>query len=170
MPANARRIALATLLGVLVFLSKVILPSPLDKMFILPQALLLALGGLLLRRMGATYVATIGGAVTAMWRPEFALFTFGFAVLYGFFVDLFIFTFKADAAKGDMKPRGVVIAITLSTALIGILSFYTSVLFGLLPRNPPVEVVILIAGTLNGAVAGYLAYIIWKRYLKNIKF
>ena len=162
--------ALATLLGVVLFLSKTVVPSPIDKMLIVVHALLLALGALLLRKMGATYVAVIGGVLTALWRTALAPFTFVFALLYGLFVDIFFFIFKVNTSGGNVKTSRLVASMTASTALVGLLSYYVTVfLLGLLQRNPILEASMLVIGTLNGIAAGYLASIIWNRYLKNVK-
>ncbi len=170
MDSKAKRLALATLFGVIIFLSKTIFPSPVDKMFIVVHALLLALSALLLRRKGATYVAVIGGVLTALWRAALAPFTFVFAVLYGLFVDGFFFIFKVNVAEGDVETRRLVASMTVSTALLGLISYYATVfLFGLVPRNPVLEISILVIGTTSGAVAGYLASVIWNKHLKNVK-
>lgn len=170
MEPKRKKVALATLFGAVIFLSKIVMPSPMDKMFIFLQALLLALGSLLLRRMGATYVAVIGGFLTALWRSALAPFTFVFALLYGLFVDGFFFIFKINPAEGDAKTRKLVAAMTVSTGLLGLISYYVTVfIFGLVERNLLLEVGILIIGTFNGTVAGYLTSIIWNKYLKNVK-
>ncbi len=146
------------------------MPSPIDKMFIGIQALLLALGALLLKKMGATYVAIIGGFLTSLWRISFAPFTFVFALLYGLFVDIFFLIFKVNTTDDEMKTSRLVASMTVSTALVGLISYYTTVFpFGLLPRNPLLELSILIVGALNGSVAGYFASIIWNNYLKKAK-
>jgi len=166
---STKRVAIATLFGVLIFVTKTILPSPIDRMFIVVQALLLGLGSLLSGRIGATYVAVIGGILTVLWRPALAPFTFLFAFLYGLFVDGLFFIFKVNIAGGKVKTTRVVTSLTLSTALVGFLSYYVTVLMlGLLQRNLILEVGILAFGTISGAVAGYLASIIWNRYLKNV--
>lgn len=171
MEPKTKRVALATLFGAVIFLSKTVMPSPIDKMFIALHALLLALGSLLLRRMGATYVAVIGGVLTALWRTALAPFTFVFALLYGLFVDGFFFIFKVNhAAFRSVETRRLVASMTVSTALLGLISYYMTVfIFSLVQRNPVLEVGILVIGTLNGTLAGYLASIIWNRYLKNVK-
>ncbi len=64
------RVALIALFGVIVFVSKVVIPSPIDKMTIVVQALFLILGSLLLRRLGATSVAAIGASLTILLRPH----------------------------------------------------------------------------------------------------
>lgn len=139
-------------------------------MFTLVHALLLALGALLLGRMGATYIAAIGGALTALLRTATAPFTFVFALAYGLFVDVFFFIFKVNTAEGNIKTSRLVASMALSTASVGIISYYTTVhLAELLPKNPMLELGILIVGTLNGIVAGYLASTTWNRYLKNVR-
>ena len=105
---NTKRVVLATLLGTVLFLSKTVVLSPMDKMFIIVHALLLALGALLLQKMGATYVAVIGGVLTALLRTDLALFTFVFALLYGLFVDGFFFVFKVNTTGSGMKTSRLV--------------------------------------------------------------
>lgn len=159
----------ATLFGAVIFVSKTVVPSPIDKMFIVVHALLLALGALLLRRMGATYVALIGGVLTALWRTALAPFTFVFDILYGLLVDGFFLIFKVNTTEREIKTGRLIASITLSTALVGLLSYYVTVSLGLLQRNPILEVGILVIGTLNGVVAGYFASIIWNKHLKEAK-
>jgi len=163
-------VALATLFGAIIFLSKTIVLSPIDKMFIVVQGLLLALGALLLPSLGATYVGVIGGVLTALWRIALAPFTFVFALLYGLLVDGCFFIFKVDTAQGNVKTSRLVASMTVSTALLGLLSYYTTVfVFRLLESSPLLDVSILVVGTLSGTIAGYLASVIWKRHLKNVK-
>jgi len=167
---RTKRVAFATLFGAVIFVTKTVVPSPVDKMFIVIHAVLLALGALLLRKMGATYVAVIGGVLTALWRTALAPFTFFFALLYGLFVDGFFFLFKVDIVDGKVKTGRLVTAMTLSTMLIGLLSYYMTVLLmNAIQRNLPLEVGMLVMGTLNGAMAGYFAAIIWNKHLKNAK-
>jgi len=138
-------------------------------MFIVVHALLLALGALLLQRMGATYVAVIGGVLTALWRTAFAPFSLVFALLYGLLVDGFFFLLRVNT-KDKVKTGRLMASMTVSTALVGLLSYYVTVFpFGLFPRNLALEVAILVVGTLNGTLAGYLASIIWNGHLKNAK-
>lgn len=170
MKPKTKRVALATLFGAIIFLSKTIVPSPIDKMFIVVQGLLLALGALLLPSLGATYVGVIGGVLTALWRIALAPFTFVFASLYGLLVDGCFFIFKVDTSQGNVETSRLVASMTVSTTLVGLLSYYTTVfVFRLLERNPLLDVSILVVGTLSGIIAGYLASVIWKRYLKIVK-
>lgn len=168
---QTKRIAIATSLGTIMFLTKIIVPSPIDKMFIIVQAFLLVIGALLLQKIGATYVSAIGGFLTALWRPVLAPFTFFFAILYGFFIDIFFYLLKVRAIDDKVKTSKTVVATTLSTTLIGLLSYYSmALLMELVPRNLLLEIVILALGIMSGAVAGYLAAVIWNKRLRNVRF
>jgi len=167
---QSKKVAVATLFGALMFATATILPSPIDKMFIVVQALPLALGALLLRRLGATYVATVGGILTALWRTALAPFSLVFALLYGLLVDGFFFIFNVYSDNGTVKTGRMIASMTISTALVGVFSYYVTVLsLNLLQRNFALEVAVLVAGTLNGIVAGYLTSIIWNKHLKNAR-
>jgi len=77
--------------------------------------------------------------------------------------------FKVKAAGGDVGTGRLMVALTLSTVAVGLASYYVTVyMLALLPRNPMFEISILIAGTLSGAVAGYLAATIWRKLLQHI--
>lgn len=159
------RITIAPIFGVVIFVFKIVLPTPIDKMFVIIQALLLALGSLLLGRMGATYVATIGGLLTTVWRVVFAPFSLIFAVVYGLLVDGFFYMFKVRVPHGDVKTSRLVASLTLSTVAIGLLSTYIIVSIGLMPMIPILYLIIIVVGIVNGAAAGYLSSFLWKRYL-----
>lgn len=170
MRLSTKKITIATLFGAVIFVSKAFLPSPFDKMLIIMQAVLLGLGSLMLKGVGATYVAVVGGLLTALLRPAFFPFTLSFALLYGLFVDFLFFAFKANPHQGTVKTWRLVASLTLSTGLTGFLSYYITALFELLPRNFALEVSILATGTFSGAIAGYITSIIWNKHLKNAKF
>jgi len=165
---QTKRLAIATLFGAIIFITKALLPSPINKMLISIQALMLALGTLLLKKQGATFVSLIGGVLTALWNVAFAPFTLFFALLYGLLVDAFFLLFRIDVAHGEVKAAKVVTAMTMSTSLVGFASYYVTVhLMALIPRSLPLEVLILVMGTISGAVAGYFASLIWNNHLKN---
>ena len=162
----SRRITIATFFGILIFLSKIFLPTPLDKILIFPQAVLLTLSYLIIGFPGATYTGLIGGLLTAIWRAPLAIFTIVFALIYGLLIDTLCQLMHAKF-NGEVHKKRLVIAITVSTAIIGLLSYYVTVyIFRLLPRNLMLEIGILIAGTINGLVAGYVAILIWNRIKK----
>jgi hypothetical protein len=166
--------------GVVIFISKVALPYPFDKVLVAFQALLLVLGALLMDRMGATYVSLVGGTLMAFLRAATAPFTFTFAVMYGLLVDGLILGFKAKSVKGDVKTSRMVAAVTVSTGIVGLTSYYVTVfVIQIIPRSlivvpiaglaiNVVETGILIAGLINGLIAGYVASYVWKRNLRQL--
>ena len=164
---QAKKVAMATIFGVVIFVTKTVVPTPMNKMLIVVQALLLGLGNLLLNKKGATYVAVVSGVLTALWNVALAPFTFSFALLYGLLVDGFFFIFKVNTVNGKLKTGRSMAAMTLSTVLVGLLSYYTSVWLVLIPRNLPLEVIILSVGIFSGAIAGYFISIIWNKQLAN---
>ena len=163
------RVALIALFGVIVFVSKVVIPSPIDKMTIVVQALFLILGSLLLRRLGATSVAAIGASLTILLRPHLPLLTIGFALIYGLLTDGFVSLFHVKAPEDDVRAKRLVAAVTLSTTITGFASYYTTVhVLALLPRNLILEAIILVAGVINGFLGGCLAVVIWRRALRHM--
>lgn len=167
LPAS-RRLALAAIFGAAIFTSKVFAPSPVKDSMIIVQALLLGLGALLLSPLGATLVATIGGLLTASWNPLLAVFTVLFAIGYGVLVDVLIWALKARTERSDVSTWRFTCAITISTAIIGLVAYGTTVALSLLPRNPIAEAFILLGGTVSGLVGGYLAVIVWRRAAKHV--
>ena len=168
---RSRRLALATLFAVLVFISKTLLPTPLDKVLIVVQALFLGLGSIMLVPFGATIVSTIGGLLTAAWRAPLAPFTLGFALLYGLLVDAFSIVFKTKAKDGSVRVRRLVAAVTVATTISGLASYYTTVYaLSLLPRNIMLEAAILIIGVLSGLAGGYLAGLLWSKAVRHLSF
>ncbi|MEM1995023.1 MAG: hypothetical protein QXW32_06105 [Nitrososphaerales archaeon] len=161
---RTKRVAIITLFGVIVFASKII-PTPIDKMFVIVQALLFAVGSLLLGRMGATYIATVGGLLTTIWRPSFAPFSLIFAIIYGLLVDLSFHTLKVKTSHGDLNTGRLIGSLSLSTAIIGLLSTYITVSIGMMPIMPTLYIIILMVGVASGAVGGYLASYIYRKYL-----
>ena len=166
---NTQRITLIALFGVAVFVSKTFLPSPIDKMAVLPQAMFLALGSLLSRPLGATLVSVVGSALTVLIRPALAPFTIAFAMIYGVLTDGFIFIFRVRSSERDLRVYRLVAALTISTVITGLASYYTTVhVLALLPRNPVLEVIILVVGVISGLVGGFLAALIWTKALQGI--
>ncbi|NHV97173.1 MAG: hypothetical protein HA494_05225 [Thaumarchaeota archaeon] len=164
---KSKRLALATLFGVVIFASKMPLVTPLDKAAVIVQALLLPLGYLVMGRFGATYVAVVGGLLTAVLRPALSPFTLLFALIYGILTDSLCTLLKVRASH--LSTLRLTISMCVSTALIGLLSYYTTVYaFTLMPRNLMVEVVILVSGTASGLVGGYIASIVWRKYLSKV--
>lgn len=167
--ARSQRLILTILFGVIIFISKIVIPTPMDKFLIVIQALFLALGSLTMKPFGATFVSMVGGFLTALWRAPLAIFTIAFALIYGLLVDGLTSTFKVKTPGGAVRTGRLVAAVTLSTAIVGLTSYFvTSYILVLLPRNLLLEVFILAGGLVNGFAGGYLAVLIWKRALRNL--
>ena len=163
-----KRIAVATLFAAIIFVSKVALPSPLDKMLVIVQALLLSLSSLMLGRMGATYVATIGGLLTQIWRPAFFPFSLVFAVVYGLMIDGLFYSLKVKTPSGDVKTGRLILALILSTSIIGVLSMYVTVTLGFMPWSPWLYAAVLVGGTISGTLAGWLIPPLWRKYFSKL--
>jgi hypothetical protein len=130
-----------TLLGTLAFISNGFLPSPIDKMFIMIQALSFALGSLLLTKGGAVYASLING------------------ILLSFFQGL-------KVAKGnEVKAKRLFASLTLATGITGVVSMFLTTAMGLLPMVATMYIGVLFIGILNGVAASYLTLLIWNRRL-----
>ncbi|MFQ5711637.1 MAG: hypothetical protein ACE5GD_07645 [Candidatus Geothermarchaeales archaeon] len=117
--------------------------------------------------LGTTYVAAIGGFLTAFWRAPLAPSTLGFALIYGLLVDGSCTAFRVRA--GDLKTGRLVASMAMSTAAMGLVTYYLSAyVFALLPENPIMYIGIIVAGVLNGVACGYQAALVWKRALRYI--
>ena len=159
---------MAALFGAVIFISKVVLPSPFDKVLVVVQALFLGLGAIMLAPLGATLVALIGGLLTAGWRAPMAPYTVSFAVIYGLLVDGFCRALRVRASDREIARNRLMAAVTVSTALVGLASYYTTTfVFQLIPRNPMIEVGVLLAGTVSGLVGGYLAALVWQKSIRH---
>ena len=164
MVLQSRRVALAALFGAMIAVSKIVVPSPIDKAVVIVQVVFLALSHLLLGSFGATSVALVDGVITAIWRTSNALFTLAFALIYGLLVDVLSLALKVKTKEGDVETWKLTVAMTISTAFVGLISYYVTVyLLALLPRNPVLEAGIILAGVINGVGGGYLASVIWRK-------
>ena len=96
--------------------------------------------------------------------------TLFFALLYGLLVDVSFIILKIDVAHSETITIRIMTAMTASAMVVGLASYFVTVhLTGLLPSSPSLEIMILVAGVINGAVAGYLASLIWNSYLRTFK-
>ena len=163
---SSRRLAVTTLFGVIAFLSKAMLPTPIDKAFIVVQVLTFALASLLIDKWGATYASTINGALLSIIRARYVPFTLMFSITYGLLIDIFIHTFNVKT-NSQVKTIRLTAALTLSTIIVGLISMCTAVIIGLMPMIPTLYLIIFITGTINGIAAGYLTSLTWNKYLTH---
>jgi hypothetical protein len=86
-----------------------------------------------------------------------------FAVLYGLLIDGLVRILRARTSETEINAHRFALAVTLGTAIIGFIAYGTTIVLGLLPRNPAAEIFILVGGILSGLVGGYLDVVIWRR-------
>lgn len=163
--ATSRKLSIVALLSIAVFISKIFLPPPIDKFIIIFQAMFYSLANLMTGRFGGTLTGVISGLLAQLWRPVFIPFTFFFAIFYGFLIDCFITLFRVKTSSMVVNTIGLIAASSLASAILGLTSMHVTVMVGLMPWVPTVYSMVLIGGTLNGVVAGYLCAQIWNRYL-----
>jgi hypothetical protein len=151
-------------------------------MFLVLEAVLLALSGLFIKNVGATYVGAVGGLLTALGSPGLGLFTFIAAVLFGALVDISLFVFRIKGSYEGVNRNRLIAAMAISTMLIGIITYSATVIIPaeifsqlglpnmtlIIQRSLVLDVMVLLMGPATGATAGYAAAYLWNRYLKNI--
>jgi hypothetical protein len=158
------------------------LPPPINYVFIVIQAVLLALSALFIKKVGATYAGAVGGLLTALGSPALGLFTFLASVLFGVLVDGFLALFKIKGSSDGVNRNRLMIAMSISTLLIGVITYTASVVvpqyvfvgIGLsnltlfIHRSVALDMMVLFMGPVTGAVAGYATAYLWNKYLKTI--
>jgi hypothetical protein len=170
---------ITSLFGSIIFVVNVFLPPPINYVLIVVEAVLLALSGLFISKFGATYVGAVGGILTALGNPALGPFTFIFTLLFGVFVDVFLFVFKIKASREGVNRNRLIAAMAVSTMLIGVLSYSAFAMFpqfipfakgtGLfIQRSTMLDALVLFMGPATGAVAGYAASYLWNKYLRHI--
>src|SRR5450759_774441 len=93
-------------------------------MMIVVQAVLLALSGLFIPKVGATSAGAVGGLLTALISgAALGPFTFFFAFLFGVFVDTFLFIFKIKGSRQGASRNRLMAAMAASTLLIAVSSY-----------------------------------------------
>jgi len=165
---RTKLLVIIALFGAIIAITKVFLPFPLDKMFIIIESVLLATSALMTGRFGATYVGIIGGVLAAFLRPALGLFAFLFAFLYGVLIDVSFSTLKVHS-KEKVKLSRMVTALAISTGLVGFLSYYTTgVLLAVLPMETSLAAPILVMGIFSGAIGGYLSTVLWNKHFRKM--
>ncbi len=167
MASRSRRIAVASLFGVLVWIILGFLPAPTSDYFIAVEACLLALSFLVVGRGGATYVGAVSGLLISVVKTAFFPVDLVFAVLFGLLVDALGVGLGAKK-MGKARTGRLVVAMTISTGVVGFVAYYvTAVATNLVPNDFFLNLSILIFGVVSGAAGGYVAARIWNRNLKS---
>src|SRR4030067_755619 len=121
---KATRLLIAAFFGSIMFVTRLFVPPPIDRLLIAVDAVLLALSGLFIKNVGATYVGAVGGVLSGLLLPSFLPFSVLFAFLYGFIVDVFLFVFRVNATEGGVNRNRLMSAMAGGTLLFGFLGFF----------------------------------------------
>ncbi len=148
-------------------MSTVFVPTPVDKMFLMVQALALAVGSLSVDKGGATFVSLTSGVLLSLARSWLFPFSLIFSLIYGLLIDGFFQVLRVKRQKSVVASK-LVVALVLATVLTGVLSMYVTVSLNLMPSIPLLYGAILVGGVINGAAASYLTLLVWKRYLSHV--
>ena len=179
-----KRIFMVSLFGSIIFVVNMflmLLPPPVNYMFIAPQAVLLALSGLFIKNVGATYAGLIGGLLTALGSPGLGIFTFIATTLFGTLVDTTFFIFKIKGSHTGVNRNRLIAAMAISTMLIGIITYSVSVMSPnifektgiptlplIIQRSYILDAMVIFMGPATGTTTGYAAAYLWNKYLKSL--
>ncbi|MDE1852325.1 MAG: hypothetical protein KGI38_01125 [Thaumarchaeota archaeon] len=174
---DTRKLATATLLGVVIAVVKSPFTFPITDYLIIIEVPILALSFLLLGRGGATYTGLINGVIQSAVKVTFFPYDLIFAVSYGVLVDLFGTLFKVRI-DGKTRTLRLVAALALASTVLGVgiayvfLAFNLSSSLGLSGYSTTtlLEVVyapIVIWGIISGALGGFISARVWEKNLKS---
>lgn len=162
-----RKIALASLFGVVILVTQGFIPSPTSDFLIGIEAFLLALSYLIIGKGGATYTGLVAGLLISVVKISFFPLDLVLALFFGLMVDGTALAFRAKSGS-DANSIRLTAAMTISTAVVGFTAYYVAVvLTGLLPNNVGLDATILGFGFISGAIAGYAAARVWNKNLKQ---
>ena len=167
---KAQRLFIGALFSAVIFVTNFFVPPPVSYLLIVVQAVVLALATFFVGKAGATYVGLVGGVLSALARSSFGPFTFVFTFLFGLLVDAFALAFKAYPTKTGVNRNRVMLAMAVSTAIIGFLSYYIfSVYLQIVVFDLMMSGMVLFVAVGSGLSAGYAAAYLWNKYLKSIR-
>lgn len=165
---DRRKLATATLFGVLIGVVYGSLPFEIGDSLIIFQAIILSLSFIILGRGGATYTALVNGLIETPFQLSYGAFALLVALLYGILVDIFSTLLKAKTENGISTKR-LVVSLTLSTIITGLVATFSFIALGFGTTAPLLDLYlpIVIIGVISGALGGFLAARIWERNLKK---
>src|SRR4030067_3836235 len=143
---KASRLLIAALFVSIIFVTRLFVPPPFDRLLIAVDAVLLALSALFIKNVGATYVGAVGGVLTGLLLPSFLPFSVLFAFLYGFLVDVFLFVFRVNATEAGVNRNRVILAMAVGTFLCAFLSYYATTVVRVIPSYPVIDVFVFFMG------------------------
>jgi hypothetical protein len=174
---DTRKLATATLFGVVIAVVKAPFTFPVTDYLIIVEVPILALSFLLLGRGGATYAGLINGVLQSAVKVAFFPYDLIFAVSFGALVDIFGTLLAVRSPKGT-SVRRLAAALGLASTVLGVGIAYVFLVFNLssglgltgYSMSELVEFVyvpIVIWGIVSGILGGFIAARVWERNLKS---
>jgi hypothetical protein len=173
---DRRKLATASLFGVVIAVVKAPFTFPVTDYLIIVEVPILALSFLLLGRGGATYTGLVNGALQTAVKVSFFPYDLLFAVSYGLLVDVFGTVLKVRT-EGKISTTRLAVALGLASTVLGVSITYVFVEFNLSPGiyvsnystiglMEIVYVPIVVWGILSGVFGGVLSARVWERNLR----
>jgi hypothetical protein len=174
---DSRKLATATLLGVLIAVVKAPFPFPISDLLNIVEVPLLALSFLILGMGGAAYAGLVNGMLSSVFKVGFFPYDLVFGVSYGFLVDLFCGLLKVREEE-RINSRRLMAALSAASVVLGLGITYFSLAMNLNPNvsfpgfgtAELIEVVYLPTvawGILSGAVGAYVSARVWHGSLRG---
>jgi len=173
---ETRKLATATLFGVIIALVKSPFTFPITDYLIIVEVPILALSFLLLGRGGATYTGLVNGVLQSAVKVSFFPYDLIFAVSYGALVDIFGTLLKVRTAE-KANARRLALALGLASTVLGVSIAYVFLALNLSPginisgysTTTLLEVIygpIVVWGIISGTLGGYISDRVWEKNLK----
>jgi hypothetical protein len=173
---ETRKLATATLFGVIIALVKAPFTFPITDYLIIVEVPILALSFLLLGRGGATYTGLVNGVLQSAVKVSFFPYDLIFAVSYGALVDVFGTLLKVRTAE-KANARRLALALGLASTVLGVSIAYVFLALNLSPginvssysTTTLLEVIygpIVVWGIISGTLGGYISDRLWEKNLK----
>ena len=174
---DSRKLATATLLGVVIAVVKAPFTFPETDYLIIVEVPILDLSYLVLGRGGATYTGLVNGVIQSAVKVAFFPYDLIFAVSYGFLVDAFCTAFRVSRG-GKTSMIRLVSALGVASTILGVsiayaflaLDLSASLGLGSYSSTALVEVVyipIVVWGIISGALGGFISARVWEKNLKS---
>ncbi|HXW36476.1 MAG TPA: hypothetical protein VEJ36_01035 [Nitrososphaerales archaeon] len=165
---DRRKLITATLFGVVIGVVYGPIPFEIGDSLIVFEAIILSLSFILLGKGGATYTALINGLIETPFQLGYGAFALLAAVLYGVSIDVFC-TLLGVVSEGKVRTKRLIVSLTLSTLLTGVVATYGFIVLGFGTSAPLVDIYlpIVIVGVISGTLGGFVAARLWERNLKK---
>lgn len=173
---DSRKIATATMFGVMIAAVKAPFPFPVADILNIVEVPLLGLSFLILGKGGATYAGLVNGMISSVAKVGFFPFNLIFGVCYGMLVDGFGTAVKARS-EAKTSSRRLMVALAAASTVLGLGITYITLALNLNPSvsfpgystTQLLEVVYLptvVWGVFSGVVGGFVSARVWERGLK----